>query len=251
MVDNARSAEDSTDGIRLNGTWFGRPVDEVFRCAVAPVHVLPHRAVGVPLVVEMPCAILIEHTIGVIHPSVSRCMVISGAELFAVGGVEGVAELHLAPAYEVLEIACGAAVSVEEDVEEHRSVLTDTQLLDVERDIIVHLVDGQSDVEGFHLLVVDDDANVSVLFFLLHGQQQEVAVGLCTPKCMPFAEHLWRLSFGCDGKCDGSHEHDCFFQNHSFWFFSNSACKDSIFRAYIYNKNVAIAIKYATLQHFC
>ena len=161
-------------------------------------------------------------------------MVISGAELFAVGGVEGVAHLHLAPAYEVLQVARRAAVAVEEDVEEHRCILPKPQLLDVERDVIVHLVDGQSDVERFHLLVVDDYANIGVLFFLLHGQQHEVVAGLCAPQGMPVAKHLWRLRFGCDGKCDGSHEHDCFFQNHSLWFLVIPLAKIMFFaRTYI------------------
>jgi hypothetical protein len=40
------------------------------------VHIAPFRTIGVVLITQMVHAIFIKHAVGVVHPSVRRCVVI-------------------------------------------------------------------------------------------------------------------------------------------------------------------------------
>ena len=71
------------------------PMDEVAADGVSPVHVSPLRAVGVILEVEVILTVLIHKSVGVVHPSVLRCVVIDGAVVVGVLHVPCVGEPHL------------------------------------------------------------------------------------------------------------------------------------------------------------
>ena len=198
-IGHTRAREDGSQRIRLDGGGLVGPVDQVGRGRVAPRHVLPLRAIGVPLVVQVPNAVLVEHAVRIIHPSIGRGVVIGGAESLAVGCVKRVAHPHLAPAGEILDSTRGAAVTMEGDVNQHLLV---AEALDIQRHIVVHLVHRKPHVEIMHLLVVHDDAQMGVLFFLLHGQQQVLARSVNPQHSVVFAQHL-------GGQCRGreGHEH--------------------------------------------
>ncbi len=96
-------------------------------------------------------------------------MVILRTEFLAVGRIEGVAEFHLLPAEEVLHGTSKTAVAMEEDVEQH---LAGIKALDIQRNIVVYLVDSQPDVQLLYLLTIHQHLDGSVVLTLLHGQQQ-------------------------------------------------------------------------------
>ena len=178
LVDHGRAAEDGTQRVGLDSRRLSLPVSEVARGGVSPRHVLPLRSVGIPLVVEVPHAVLIEHAVGVVHPAIRGCVMILWTELLAVGSVEGVALLHLLPAHVALHGTRSAAVAVERDVEEEgvgRGGFC-VESSQVEGHIVVHLVDSQFGVERLHLLTIHDDADVGILLALLNGEQQVAAL---------------------------------------------------------------------------
>ena len=61
---------------------------------VPPVHVAPFRAIGVVLVAEMIDAIFVEHAVGVVHPAVSRRVVVGRTIEIGVGYVPFVGQAH-------------------------------------------------------------------------------------------------------------------------------------------------------------
>ena len=113
----------------------------------------------------MPLAILIEHTVGIVHPAVQRCMVIGRAELLAVGRIKRVREFDFLPAGELLDGTLGTAVAVEDDIE-HLAILY------FKRYVIVGMIYGQTHVRTTHTLVIlADHSHTGILCLLLHGQQ--------------------------------------------------------------------------------
>ena len=109
---------------------------------MAPRHILPLRTVRVVLEVEVPHTVLVEHAVRVVHPSVSRCVMIYGAILLAVGGVERVGILHILPTSKACQFAVCAVASVDVDVE--REVLLAAEVVYIKRYIIVDVVGGRT-----------------------------------------------------------------------------------------------------------
>ena len=193
LVNHRAAAEDTAQRVRLNGIRQLLPVHQVARHAVAPRHVLPLRTVGVQLEVQVPLAILIEHTVRIVHPSIFRRVVICRTEALAVLRVESCRQLHLLPAGEVLHRARLVAVGREHNVEQELLV---SLVLKTERNEVVHLVNGQLHVEALHHMVVAHHVHVRVLLFLLYGQQQVSA-----PRLHP--QHGVRVAqvFRCGNLC--------------------------------------------------
>ena len=71
-IDNSRTAEDSSQCIGRNGYGEMLPVYEVFADSMSPAHISPFGAVRVILVEKVVFAILVYHSIGVVHPTVKR-----------------------------------------------------------------------------------------------------------------------------------------------------------------------------------
>ena len=174
---------------------------KVARRGVSPCHVLPLRSVGVPLVVQMPHAVLVEHAVGVVHPSVDGGVVVGGAEVLAVGGVEGVAEFHLLPAYKLADGTLLPTVAVELDVEQRGA-------LQFQRYEIVYTVDSQFHVQPLcHVVLAVYYGNGRNVFRLLHGQQQILLSLFHFQHGMLVAQHR-RLYLGHGGSCH-QHRHQC------------------------------------------
>ena len=115
---------------------------------------------------------------------------IDGAELLAIGGIESVALLHLLPAHITFDGTSGATVAVEGDVKQEVRV----ERREVEGYIVVDLIDSQFGIQRFHLLAVDDDADIGNFFALLNGEQQITALSIDAQHGMPVGQDLWRLS---------------------------------------------------------
>ena len=88
-------------------------------------------------------------------------MVIQRAVFLCVFVIEFVCIGHLLPAGKAADVANGAGIAVEGDVEE----LTLTRLVG---HVVVHLVNGKLAIQGFDQLVVLDDTDMRILLTLLH-----------------------------------------------------------------------------------
>ena len=112
-----------------------------------PCHILPLTAVRIILVVEVPHTILVKHSVGIVHPTIERGVVVDRTEVLAVRGVESVGILHLSPASKLTHSALLAAVSVEFDIQQ-------ASTLQFVRHIIVYAVNGQLHVEALHHIIM-------------------------------------------------------------------------------------------------
>ena len=72
---------------------------EVFAHRVSPVHIAPHRCIGIVLEIEVPFTVFIHQPVGIVHPAIGRRVVIHGAVLVGVGGVESVGSFQVVPAF--------------------------------------------------------------------------------------------------------------------------------------------------------
>ena len=54
---------------------------------MSPMHISPHRAVGVILITEVIDTIFIKHTNRVVHPSIRRSVMIRGAIEIGIGHI--------------------------------------------------------------------------------------------------------------------------------------------------------------------
>ena len=169
-------------------------MNQVFRRRVAPRHVFPHRAVGVPLVIQVVDTILVEHAVGVVHPAIHRCVMVLRAEPFAVCRIKLIALLHLAPAEEIFHGTRKAAIAVECDVQQQ---FLRTKTLNVQGYIVVHLVHCQAHVQRLHLLSCHNHADVGIFFSLLYWQEQIAVSDLNLPDGVALAQHLWSLLCRC------------------------------------------------------
>ena len=155
-------------GVGSDGVRLVRPVDEVGGGAVSPRHVAPRGAVRVVLEIEVPLAVEVEHAVGVVHPPVGGRVVVDGAELLAVLGVERAGQLQLLPAAHVgghaLHLHGGQLVAVGGEVEGH---------------VVVDALAGEADVDdvGQVVVVTPHDVELRLGGVVLHGQEQ-VALGL-------------------------------------------------------------------------
>ena len=95
-IDDRRTREDMPHGVAGQCCGLFGPVEEVAAHGVTPMHVAPLRAIGIVLIIEVPDAILIEHAVGVVHPTVGRRMVIHRAIVVGVDHAPLVGQLHTA-----------------------------------------------------------------------------------------------------------------------------------------------------------
>ena len=84
-----------SEGVAGYGRLEMLPMHEVAADGVSPVHVSPLRAVGVILEVEVILPVLIHQSVGIVHPSILRCVVIDGAIVVGVFHVPCVRKSHL------------------------------------------------------------------------------------------------------------------------------------------------------------
>ena len=66
---------------------------------MSPVHIAPACTIRIVLVEEVVLAIVIHHTIGVIHPAISRGKVETRTIGLVIGIVKGIGRFYLADTY--------------------------------------------------------------------------------------------------------------------------------------------------------
>ena len=159
-VDDRRTGEDVAHGVAGDGGIELLPVEEVLADGVAPMHVAPLGTVGIVLEVEVILTVLVDHAVGVVHPTVGGREVIGGTVEVGVGDIPVVAELHLS----ALQSQC-----VGLDVENlHRGREAIAQL---EGHVVVYLVLSQPHVHPGVGGVVGVEHHLTFRLVLLHGQE--------------------------------------------------------------------------------
>ena len=161
-VNYGRTAEHRAPGVGQQGVALVLPVHQVGRRRVPPVHVAPRRAVGIVLEIQVPHAVLVEHSVRVVHPSVGRSVVVQRTVLLLVRHVERVGELQFLPAKRAL----GHTLHVYLDVAADKG-------REVERHIVVYTLARQAHVHHRSYRHVGlDDAQLGLGRVVLYGQQQ-------------------------------------------------------------------------------
>ncbi|CDF21156.1 unknown [Prevotella sp. CAG:617] len=137
LVHHRAAREDVAHRVARNGRLEVLPVYEVAADGVAPVHVAPLGAVGVVLEVEVILAVLIYQSVGVVHPAVGGGVVVNGAEIVGIGGVEHVTYRQAVPAYGTFVHALDADLGLS------------LPLGQLKGHVIVNAVGGQTHVHGY------------------------------------------------------------------------------------------------------
>ena len=136
---------------------------------MSPGKVVPHRAIRAPLVVKMPFAILVEHSVRIVHPTILRSVMIGRTEDFPVFSVDDVREFHLAPADLILGVTAGCPVH--RKVDEEFDVLSGP-FAEIERDHVIHLVKGKTDADGTGKVIAADYLHRSFRSLLLDREEK-------------------------------------------------------------------------------
>ena len=136
---------------------------------MAPRHVLPFRSVRIPLVIQMPYAILVKHSVRIVHPAVQRRVMIRRTVFLAVGGIERVRHVEIVPAHILLGLADSGPVLRSDDVQHHIMALVPCY---VQRHRVVHLRLRQPYIYGAVKFPVHQDVDRRVIVRLLYGHKQ-------------------------------------------------------------------------------
>ena len=180
-VDDCRTGEDRSQSGRSERDRLMLPVDEVTAGGMCPVHVMPPCAIGVVLVIEVPdtCSLIVEHSVGVIHPSVVRCLVVlravrEGIQLrieicrFGRRGMDSIPANHVFPF---------------DGVGYPRANLNEQIAVAPTAEVVGHkIIDGifrQPYVDQFELLIVRYDTDTGIALRILNRQPEQTlcAVG--------------------------------------------------------------------------
>ena len=97
-IHHATAGEDVSHRIAVDDGRLVLPVDEVGGGGVTPVHIAPNGSIGVVLISKVVGAVLVDQSVGIVHPAVGRGVVVDRAIVVAVGGVEGIGKFHFFPA---------------------------------------------------------------------------------------------------------------------------------------------------------
>ncbi len=174
LIHHGAAAEDGAQIVRGQGYVQMLPVHEVLGDGVSPVHIAPETAVRVILIEQMPFPVLVDHSVGVVHPAPVRRKVVGGTVLFLlVGTVNGCGRGHIGPAHIVGRVPAHTAALGHLDIQQNAAAGPFPQ---VQRDQVVRLVNGQGNVGLEDHISVGEHLHLCFLGRFLHGQE-DVAVG--------------------------------------------------------------------------
>ena len=134
VVDHRAAREDMPQRITGDRRRQRLPTDQVTADRMTPVHIAPHRPVGIILEIEMIFPILIDQAVGVIHPAIERRVMINRAIEIGITRIERIGNRQTAPTDSI------GRHSVDNDL---RLAIRRGKL---ERDVIVHAINRQADI---------------------------------------------------------------------------------------------------------
>ena len=132
----------------------------------------------------MPYTILVEHSVGVVHPSILRSVMIKRTMLLNILSVKSIRISHAFPAGKVINCPCRAHISVEGDVKE----FTLTNLV---RHEIIDIVNSKSAVDCLYQLIIAHHPDVCMFFFLFNRQQEILLTLFQLDHSMSFAKDFF------------------------------------------------------------
>ena len=157
------------------------PVDQVAAGGVSPRHVLPFGAKGVPLVAKVPDAIFIDHTVGIVHPAIERCVVVGGAILLPIGCIKCIADGYVFPAGILLRLTHGGTSLRSDHVQHDMLTLIGSE---IEWHIIIYLLCSEAHDDAAFLLAIGQHMDSGLLACVLHGKEQIFALFSHSDKCI-------------------------------------------------------------------
>ena len=128
----------------------------------------------------MPYTILIEHTIRIVHPTVSWGMVIDWTELLTVLSIKCISCFNFFPTNKVINQTNAMFISCKLDIKQHITTI----LTDIKWNIIISLVNSKFTIELFHDLIIFDNTNMCITFFLLYWKKNILICCLHTFYCV-------------------------------------------------------------------
>ena len=81
--------------VAVNRRFYLFPINKIMTYSMSPMHISPHRTVGVILITEVVDPIFIKHTNRVVHPSIGRGMMIRRTIEIGIGHIPNIREFHL------------------------------------------------------------------------------------------------------------------------------------------------------------
>ena len=168
LIHHGAAAEDGAQIVRGQGNVQVFPVHEVLGNGVSPVHIAPETAVGIILIEQMPFPVLVDHSVGVVHPAPVRGEVVGGPVLFfPVGTVKGRGRGHIGPADIVGRVPADAASLGHLDIQQDAAAGPFSQ---IQRNQVIRLVYGQGNVGLQDGLPVGEHFHGGFLCRFLYGK---------------------------------------------------------------------------------
>ena len=205
-IHHAATREDVSQGIARDGWVELFPVYQVAAYGMSPVHVSPHASIGVVLEVEMIFAVLVYHSVRIVHPSINGCEMIRGAVVIGLGSIKRIAELHQVEGQRLL----GQTQNL------HLGTLPLSQGKGYE---IVGSVLGETYVHPGIGIVTGIQQHSALILVLLYGEEEITGGTVHSDYCgisTPLNIHC--LSLYALGHCHGCHHqtssHHCFVRFH-------------------------------------
>ena len=81
--------------VAVNRRFYLFPINKIMTYSMSPMHISPHRAIGVILITEVIDTIFIKHTNRVVHPSIGRTMMIRRTIEIGIGHIPDIREFQL------------------------------------------------------------------------------------------------------------------------------------------------------------
>ena len=199
LVHYSRSAEDRTQPISLKSCRHRCPVYQVTTYGMSPCHILPLRSIGIPLIVEMPFAIFVKHSIGVIHPSIGGCMMIKRSVHFLITHIQRINITHPFPTSKLSNCCRMAWIPIKGDIKQ-------SPLSYLIGHKIIHLSCRQAAVEGCYQPVVAHHTHMGHLFTFVNRQQQIFSCRIESHHGMALSQHFNLLRITLQrGSYEGCH----------------------------------------------
>ncbi len=177
---------------------------------MAPRHVLPFRAVGIVLEIEVPHTVLVKHTVRIVHPAVDGSMVINRTIFFlTVCEIRIVGQMNAFPACILLSFSHRTAALRSHNVENHLMPLVGRK---IERNRIIRFRAGKPHVDGLGHIAVHKNIDSGIVGRLLHGKYHILFRAVCPHERVADPEMLYAHPIGGAGgsrNCDGPENRRC------------------------------------------
>ena len=187
VIYHRRSAKNSTQRIGCYGYRTMFPVDKVFADSMSPTQISPFGTVWVVLIEQMIFSIFVNHSIGVVHPSVKRRKMIRRTKLLTITCVVGVGQLHLLATKYIFgrKIYMNRIICIQS---EFQNDCFAREVWNVYGDKVIDFMKRKAHIEIFHLFVINDHVDVHIGRSIFDRQKQILLISINTHEAMSFSQ---------------------------------------------------------------